>query len=279
MRRRRTRAVLATVSAVLAALLVAAVAGAVAGPTVTGFTPAGGVVGSSVQVNGTGFVGVTKVKIADVQTTFTVDSDTMLHATVPSPAAPGDTNGKISVFTGHGNFASSAQDFTIIVIPRIAGFAPGYGPVGSTVQIRGSNLDFVTGGSFNGTPITSFSFGNVGGATVINAVVPAGATDGPIRLTNAAGTSAPSAEIFHVTPRVTGFSPASGAKGSTVTISGNNFTGAKKVRFGGNDGGAFTVVDDNTIQAIVPPDALTGPISVTNANGTGASTGTFTVTP
>jgi hypothetical protein len=280
MRTRPIWVVLTTIAAVLTGLLVVATAGAVAGVTVTGFTPSGGVVGSTVQINGTGFTGATRVKIAtsDVMS-FTVDSDTMIHATVPTPTGAGGHNGKISVFTSHGDWGSSAQDFTIIVTPTIEGFAPGYGPVGSTVQIRGNDLDFVTGGSFNGTPITSFTISRVGGAPVVNAVVPVGATDGPIRLTNAAGTSAPSAEIFHVTPRVTGFSPTSGAKGSTVTISGNNFTGATKVRFGGVQARSFAVVDDTTIQAVVPPGAVTGPISVTNANGTGTSTATFTVTP
>jgi len=45
--------------------------------------------------------------------------------------------------------------------------------------------------------------------------------------------------------------PATG--GTSVIISGRNFSGASAVMFGANPATAFTVVDDNTIAAISPP--------------------------
>ena len=78
-------------------------------------------------------------------------------------------------------------------------------------------------------------------------------------------------------PSISGFSPTSGAVGSSVTISGSNLTGASAVKFGGTSASVFTVNSDTQITATVPAGASSGPISVTTPNGTGASTGTFTV--
>lgn len=79
-------------------------------------------------------------------------------------------------------------------------------------------------------------------------------------------------------PTITSFSPASGPVGTTVTIEGTNFTGVTSVAFGGVSAASFTVGSSTRITAVVPPGATTGPISVTNANGTGTSATDFTVT-
>jgi uncharacterized protein (TIGR03437 family) len=79
-------------------------------------------------------------------------------------------------------------------------------------------------------------------------------------------------------PTVSGFSPASGQPGTSVTIHGTNFSGATGVTFGGAS--AFFSVDSSTqITASVPQNAVTGRISVTTGAGTAVSSGTFTVTP
>ncbi len=78
-------------------------------------------------------------------------------------------------------------------------------------------------------------------------------------------------------PTVSSFTPSSGSPGSTVTISGNSFTGATKVTFNGT-AATFTVTSDSTITAAIPLGATTGPIAVTTPAGTGTSSGSFTVT-
>ncbi|MFN8061346.1 MAG: DUF6605 domain-containing protein [Vicinamibacterales bacterium] len=79
-------------------------------------------------------------------------------------------------------------------------------------------------------------------------------------------------------PTVTGFTPASGAVGATVTLSGTNFTGATLVRFNTTDQPTFTVVNATTIAAAVPAGATTGPIQVVTPGGTATSASSFTVT-
>lgn len=77
-------------------------------------------------------------------------------------------------------------------------------------------------------------------------------------------------------PVVSSFSPTSGAAGTSVTITGSNFTGATAVKFNGTSA-SFTVNSSTQITATVPSGATSGPISVTNSSGTGTSSSTFTV--
>ena len=70
----------------------------------------------------------------------------------------------------------------------------------------------------------------------------------------------------------------SGPVGTSVTISGTNFTGATAVTFNGASA-SFTVTSPTAIQATVPAGATTGPLSVTTPGGTVTSFNAFTVNP
>jgi hypothetical protein len=78
------------------------------GPTISGFNPNSGPVGTSVTINGSNFTGATSVKFNGTSATFTVDSASKITATVPS----GATTGKITVTTPGGTATSSAS-FTV----------------------------------------------------------------------------------------------------------------------------------------------------------------------
>lgn len=78
-------------------------------------------------------------------------------------------------------------------------------------------------------------------------------------------------------PLITSFNPASGGVGTIVTITGNNFTGATAVSFGGVAATAITVNLATQITATVPIGAVTGRIRVTTPSGFGESTTNFIV--
>jgi hypothetical protein len=78
-------------------------------------------------------------------------------------------------------------------------------------------------------------------------------------------------------PQVLGFSPLSGPIGTLVTLTGQNFTSASLVSFGGVPQASFSIDSDSQIRASVPPGAATGPIGVTNSSGSGFSSVDFTV--
>jgi DNA/RNA endonuclease G (NUC1) len=77
---------------------------------------------------------------------------------------------------------------------------------------------------------------------------------------------------------ITSFSPSFGPAGSTVTLSGYNFGSSPVVEFDGTASTSVTVVNANTVTAIVPAGATTGPITVTGTGGIDASATDFTVT-
>jgi hypothetical protein len=76
---------------------------------------------------------------------------------------------------------------------------------------------------------------------------------------------------------VTGFSPPSGPAGTSVTISGFGFADATAVTFNGVSA-TFVVNSDNSMTAVVPAGATSGPIHVTTPGGTATSSSAFTVT-
>jgi hypothetical protein len=162
--------------------------------------------------------------------------------------------------------------------PQIGSFSPTSGPVGTAVDIQGSNFTGATSVKFNGTPDPTFQ---VNSATDISAHVPTGATSGTISVATPQGTGT-SSTSFTVTstsaPVVSSFSPTSGPVGTNVTINGSGFTGATAVTFGGVAATNFTVNSDVLIHANVPTGAQTGPIGVTTQFGPGTSSTSFTVT-
>lgn len=78
-------------------------------------------------------------------------------------------------------------------------------------------------------------------------------------------------------PDVTGVVPTSGSPGTVVTVNGKFLLGATGVSFNGTPATVFSNISGNYVSATVPPSATTGPITVTTANGSSTSAGSFTV--
>jgi alpha-tubulin suppressor-like RCC1 family protein len=74
-------------------------------------------------------------------------------------------------------------------------------------------------------------------------------------------------------PTVTAVVPAEGpqAGGTSVTISGTEFTGASAVKFGESEAASFKVISDTSITATSPAGSETVDVTVTNAVGTSAT--------
>jgi hypothetical protein len=152
-------------------------------------------------------------------------------------------------------------------------FAPTFGPVGTGVTITG--FTGATAVSFNGVAATF----TVDASGTITTTVPAGATTGDITVTTSGSGPLVTTTRFTVTPAVSSFTPANGTVGTSVTITGTNFTGTTAVSFNGAAAATFTVSNSGAVTATVPFGATTGPINVTTLDGTAISATSFTVTP
>jgi DNA/RNA endonuclease G (NUC1) len=77
---------------------------------------------------------------------------------------------------------------------------------------------------------------------------------------------------------ITSFSPSFGPASTPVTITGYNFGSNPSVEFDGTPATSVTVVNANTLTAVVPSGATTGNITVTGTGGMDTSASEYTVT-
>jgi hypothetical protein len=238
-------------------------------PAITGFSPTTGRSGTNVVLMGTNFLGTTAVFFGATSTTnFSVLSNNAVRVAVPN----GAQTGKLTLMAPAQSFQTTSN---FVIQPTIFGFSPGFGPVGTSVTITGANFNV-------GTP--SVKFGGVPAATPsgitfsqLVAVVPSGATSGPVTLTTTDGNFT-TAGLFYLPANITTITPTNSAPGTTVKITGMNFTNASAVTFNGT-GASFVVTNNTTIGAIVPAGFSTGPISVTTPAGTTNSSSLFYAPP
>src|SRR5206468_6412576 len=102
---------------------------------------------------------------------------------------------------------------------------------GTEVTLTGSYLTGANVVAFNGTPAATFT---VDSDTQLRAVVPSGATTGPIRVTTPYGTGFSTANFTVFTPpSIASFAPSNGLAGTQITLSGSGFIGTSDVTFGG----------------------------------------------
>lgn len=181
-------------------------------------------------------------------------------------------------------FIMSACEDDEVTILSITSFTPLSGPVGTSVTITGTNFSSTLASntvSFNGTSATISS----ASSTELVVAVPTGATTGKITVT-AGGQSATSTDDFTVTTStstslaITNFSPASGPVGTTVTVTGTNFSSTianNTVTFNGTTA-TVTAAIPTQLTVTVPTGATTGKVAVTVGGTTVTSTTDFTVT-
>jgi hypothetical protein len=225
-------------------------------PTVNGVSPGSGPTagGNTVTITGTGFTGATAVSFGTVPaTSFTVNSDTSITATVPA-----GTVGIVDVTatTPGGTTATSAADqYAYLPVPAVTGVSPGSGPSvgGNTVTVTGTGFTDASAVTFGAAAATSFT---VNSDTSITATVPAGAV-GIVDVTVATpgGTSPTSAAdqyVYHPT--------------CTTTITGNHST-----QLTVSSGLTCLVNATQNGQVTVEPGAA---LSVTNSAVNGAVTAT-----
>lgn len=179
---------------------------------------------------------------------------------------------------------SCSKDDDTTPVPSVTSFTPTSGVAGDTVTITGLNFSAVTTNNtvtFNGATATV----TAATTTQLTVTVPSGVSTGKIAVT-VNGQTGTSSSDFTVTtttstgsPTITSFT-SSGSEGSTIVITGTNFSttaASNTVTIGGV---VATVVSATATQLVVtvPSGATSGVITVTVGGVTATSSGTFTVT-
>jgi hypothetical protein len=233
---------------------------------ITDFGPRVTPAGSVIEIDGVGFSTSTKVIFMGNQAAkFSLVSPTKLMATVPMASQ----SGPITVTNSTGALAgSTTSPCSENVTPTITKFTPTSGRTGIAVTLNGGGFNQITSVLFGVTPAV-FTRSS---AIAVKAVVPNGATSGPITVNTIWGTGT-STTSFTVTLSVTGFSPASGPAGTVVSINGVGFNAGSKVKFNGKAATTTHFLSSTHLTATVPAGAASGPLTVTNST---APTGTVT---
>lgn len=218
-----------------------------------------------------------------------VNASNGLSTLTTSPAALAvlntTANGKAAIFT------LSTSGFTNISVTLTAQRTP----TGFTNQFWEASPDGVvwspigniSSGTAAGTLASAFatsgvlgfsnvsSLANLASARVRVTFTGASAASGNNRIDNIQFVGEPLA--LPGAPAIISFAPPAGTVGTSVTLSGSNFTGVTGVGFSGAAATSFAVVNDTTLNATVPVGASTGKITATNANGSGTSATDFIV--
>jgi hypothetical protein len=190
-------------------------------------------------------------------------------------------------------FAVTVSSFTPNSgLPNKAGACPG-----GTIMITGTGFAYDGGTvtvTFNGTPTQPGGL-QIGSDTTLYAVVPDGASSGPITVTTGKG-SATTTTSFYVnpcpqiplsaagpgyaygsTPTVYGIKPGAGKVGTKVQIIGFNMFAVTKLAFGSATA-KFTYVSPTEIDAVVPKGATSGRLGLGYAIADSTSQGGITPT-
>jgi hypothetical protein len=228
-------------------------------PNITGLSASEGTSGATITIYGYRFSGITGVSFGGVPAaSFTVSSANEITAVIGA-GATGDVvvtaaNGKSTLING----------FTWQPPPVIESFSPTAGIAGTLVTIRGRNLGYNSPSavSFGGVPATLYRFED----TLLQVIVGDGAT-GDVVVTTSYGSDTAHGFTFVPPPTITAFSPASGAAGTMITITGADLTGATAVNFGGTPAASFTVVSPTMVTAYVGGGS-SGAVTITTPAGT-----------
>jgi hypothetical protein len=151
-------------------------------PKLSGFSPATGITGSTVQIEGTGLGAVGAVDFGSLAASFQVLSRTQVKATVPDGAGPA----KISLISASATVTSKHKFKPTLSITALT---PQSGGPGAVVTIKGVGFNSSSSVSFGGVAANVKSVA----AKKLKAIVPAGALAGAVAVTNAA---APLGTVF-----------------------------------------------------------------------------------
>lgn len=158
-------------------------------------------------------------------------------------------NDYLTIFSTNGNFTwPTPLSFTYNPI-TVNGISITSGRAGTPLYITGSNFNYVSD-VFIGQTRSNFQIisGNLIGTTV-----PYNGYSGPVTvMSRRRGLTGVSSNTFFHEPKITIHSPVTGFWGDTITIGGNNISGATGIKFGNINANSFSVLSNSIAIAVTP---------------------------
>jgi streptogramin lyase len=230
-------------------------------PKITELKPLTAAAGTTVNITGSNFVAVTKVTFGGVAvSSFQVVSTTLITAVIGNGAS-----GAAVVTTETGS--ASIAGFTFVPLPSITANGP---------------TNFANGGSviLATNPSSGYTYQWKKDGVVISSQILSTYTatqSGSYTVTISSGTVSQTSAVIIITvtepaPTITELKPLTANTGTTVNITGNNFTAVTKVTFGGVAATAYQVVSSTLITAIIGNGA-SGAAEVVTATGSASIAG------
>ncbi|MEO7451282.1 MAG: FG-GAP-like repeat-containing protein [Chitinophagaceae bacterium] len=201
-----------------------------------------------------------------------------MGGTAPYPLATGDIDGdgKPDIVAGTADEGSVGVLRNKANEPGLFLFSPDTANASKLLTISGVNFSATTAVSIGGVPASQF---RVESQSRITATVAAGASSGTIAVTTSYGTASKTGFVYQQPPVINSFQPAYGNAGTSVTISGSDFSSVRSVWIGGVPAAAFRVVSPTTIIAAAGA-GTSGPVTVTTVIDSVSKTGfVFLPTP
>jgi Leucine-rich repeat (LRR) protein len=247
-------------------------------PTITNVSPRISGTSGTIELRGTGFVGVREVRFTSASiniTSATMEtvSSTLLRVSAPAVSVYEEVN--VNLLTA-GGATSTTQTVTLVRSPQILGFTPLSGTTGTLVQIFGANFLASTISNVRIAGVTAASVTVVSDSLIVARVGRIN-TSGTVSITAPGGTSVASTTFANIAPppQITSITPQFAIVGSVVTILGENFNDANVLRITNPTTRvsvtAFVVVTNGQATFVVPPNATSGTVEIRTSGGTGFS--------
>lgn len=218
----------------------------VAGPQVpimSEFNPPSGQVGDTIRINGQNFATISGIRFSGV----TAENYTILHDSAMDVEIPPDAKSGLVRARNDKGVGTSNAPFIVVYQPEITSFGPEIATVGMEVQVRGENFDEVDAVLFNGVESDDVT---IDFPSRLRAVIPEGATSGPITISNSAGSATSDAPMTIVPESIDISAPNGGetfASETQQTISWS-FLGPfdlVDLAFSANNGADWLAIGDN----------------------------------
>lgn len=225
------------------------------GPAINSFTPTSAGARATVTIKGINLSSVTQVSFGNVPAlSFAIQSDTLITAVV-GPGASGN------VTVSNGTASSFKAGFSFVAYPYITSFTPDSAGISTVVTIKGKYFTGSSAVRFGGANASSYT---IVSDSVIRATVASGSS-GTVSITNALGTGSLADFTFLPTPTITALSSYTAAIGTSITITGTNFStiaANNRVSFGGALA-TVTAATATSLTVTVPNGARYAPVAVT----------------